>query len=306
MSGHVWRRDGALRGRAGHAVVLLALVAALLVGPAPAHADDPAPGSTDPAQVLTATGGQRVKGTARLGRTLRVRTGRWSMPLDSLTVRWLRDGEPIVPARKAGKRRYQPTWRDVGHRLSVRITAVSGIQTVSVDTASTTKVKHLHDVRRTIRYEVRSRGNVTADLATFEKLAQQTYDDPRGWRAAGIRFVRVESGGSMTLWLAAASELPRFSAQCSSQWSCRVGRNVVVNQDRWQGASSSWNAAGGSLRDYRHLVVNHETGHFLGLGHSGCPHPGAPAPVMMQQSKGLSGCRFNPWPTAAEIAKVSP
>ena len=35
-------------------------------------------------------------------------------------------------------------------------------------------------------------------------------------------------------------------------------------------------------------------------GHRGCPSRGALAPVMQTQSKGLDGCRPNPWPTAAE------
>ncbi len=49
------------------------------------------------------------------------------------------------------------------------------------------------------------------------------------------------------------------------------------------------------------MVVNHETGHWLGKGHARCPGKGRLAPVMMQQSKGTHGCRFNPWPTAAEL-----
>jgi hypothetical protein len=110
----------------------------------------------------------------------------------------------------------------------------------------------------------------------------------------------------MTLVLSEASRVPGFSSSCSSEWSCRVGRFVIINQERWKHASPAWNAAHGALRDYRHMVVNHESGHFLGLGHAGCPGPGRPAPVMMQQSKGLGGCHFNPWPTARELASRTP
>ena len=81
---------------------------------------------------------------------------------------------------------------------------------------------------------------------------------------------------------------------------------MIINQERWKHASPAWNAAHGALRDYRHMVVNHETGHWLGLGHAGCPGAGRPAPVMMQQSKGLAGCHFNPWPTARELASRTP
>ena len=78
----------------------------------------------------------------------------------------------------------------------------------------------------------------------------------------------------MTLVLSEASRVPGFSSGCSSEWSCRVGRFVIINQERWKHASPAWNAAHGALRDYRHMVVNHETGHFLGLGHAGCPGAG--------------------------------
>ena len=104
-----------------------------------------------------------------------------------------------------------------------------------------------------------------------------------------------------TLVLAEASILPSFGAVCSTFWSCRVGRFVVINQDRWKFASPAWNRERAGLRDYRHLVVTHETGYWLGHGHPGCPGAGQPAPVMMQQLKGLDGCRFNPWPRPDEL-----
>lgn len=157
---------------------------------------------------------------------------------------------------------------------------------------------------RRVTYSVTTRGAITADVADFRRLAQQTYDDPRGWRNGGVEFRRVRRGGDFTLVLAAARAVPTFSSTCSPTWSCRVGRWVVINQERWLHASPPWNAAGRSLRDYRHLVVNHETGHWLGLGHASCPSGGGPAPVMMPQSKGTGGCRFNPWPLAREAASV--
>ena len=159
-------------------------------------------------------------------------------------------------------------------------------------------------VRRRVTYSVTTRGRVGASMAVFRRQAQETYDDPRGWRAGGVQFRRVARGGDFTLVLAAAGAVPSFSSSCSAQWSCRVGRFVIINQDRWQHASPAWDAAGRSLRDYRHLVVNHETGHWLGRGHASCPAGGGRAPVMMQQSKGTGACRFNPWPLGWEAAAV--
>ena len=158
-------------------------------------------------------------------------------------------------------------------------------------------------VTRRVTYSVTTRGRTTASLEVFERQAQETYDDPRGWRTGGVELRRVARGGDFTLVLATAAAVPTFSSQCSSQWSCRVGRFVIINQTRWQHASPAWNAAGRSLRDYRHMVVNHETGHWLGRGHATCSGGGR-APVMMQQSKGLGGCRFNPFPTGSELARA--
>jgi hypothetical protein len=140
-------------------------------------------------------------------------------------------------------------------------------------------------------------------MKVFRRQAQETFDHRRGWRAAGVQFRRVRRGGDFTLLLAAAGTLPSFSSGCSVQWSCRVGRHVVINQLRWRHASPAWNRAGRSLRDYRHMVVNHETGHWLGRGHASCHRRGR-APVMMQQSKGTGRCRLNPWPLPWEAAAV--
>ena len=93
--------------------------------------------------------------------------------------------------------------------------------------------------------------------------------------------------------LAQASLVPTYSRSCSALYSCRVGRNVIINVDRWR---SGARAFPGSLAQYRQMVLNHETGHWLGLGHASCPGRGRPAPVMQQQSKGMQGCTPNAWP----------
>ena len=77
--------------------------------------------------------------------------------------------------------------------------------------------------------------------------------------------------------------------------SCFNGRKAVLNVRRWMEGVTGY---GTDLAAYRQYMVNHEVGHGLYHGHVGCPRDGAVAPIMLQQSKGLDGCRPNPWPTA--------
>lgn len=246
-------------------------------------------------QVRTAP---RVAGVARFGRALRVTLGDVRPEPRVQRVRWRVAGKPVAGERG---RTYRLRPGDVGRnvRADVVLTA-PGHTTVRLRTAPR-RAEHRVPVRRTVTYSVQTRGRITTSLATFRRQAQETYADARGWRGGGVRFVPVRRGGSFTLVLAAANEVPRFHPICSAQWSCRVGRYVVINQERWKHASPAWNAARGTLRDYRHMVVNHETGHWLGRGHASCGGAGQLAPVMQQQSKGLGGCRFNPWPTVREL-----
>lgn len=158
---------------------------------------------------------------------------------------------------------------------------------------------------RTISYQVRTRGAIASDLPTFTSRVAATLEDPRGWATGNITFERVPRGGNFTLWLAAPAAVAEFSSGCSAEYSCRVGSAVIINDSRWQKATEAWRQSGGSLRNYRHMVINHEVGHLLGLGHRGCPGTGRPAPVMMQQSISLDGCRFQPWPLPGEIERVT-
>lgn len=153
-----------------------------------------------------------------------------------------------------------------------------------------------------VTYTIATRGNITADINEFTAQVNETLNSPSGWSRLGVRFDRVETGGRFIVWLSEASQMMSFSATgCDETLSCRVGVNIVINQDRWSGATDAWNSAGRSLRDYRSYVVNHEVGHWLGHGHRSCAGAGQPAPTMQQQSVGLQGCTPNPWPLSHEM-----
>lgn len=184
----------------------------------------------------------------------------------------------------------QPQW--LKDQLAAE--AAAAAQAASAKRAATTM---------TVTYDVSTRGAVSASLSEFKLQANQTLNDARGWTRMNVRFVEVASGGQFSLVLASAAEVGAVPG-CGSDYSCRSGRYVLINQDRWMGATSSWNSAGGSLRDYRHMVINHETGHWLGHDHESCGGAGQPAPVMQQQSMDLQGCSFNPWPLASELSST--
>ena len=239
-----------------------------------------------------------IAGKVRLGSVVSSTAGGWSVRPTTLRYQWWRGKRPIASATEES---YRLRLRDFGKRVSVVVTAKREGYRLSEAISRRVRVKHRVPVRRTVTYHVETRGRITTTRAGFAHLAQQTYADPRGWRGLGVKFERVKRGGDFTLVLAQAAKVTSFSSACSTLWSCRVGRFVIINQTRWKRASSAWIENGQSRRDYRHLVVNHETGHWLGRAHLGCPGPGRLAPVLMQQSKGLGGCKANPWPTRSEL-----
>lgn len=157
---------------------------------------------------------------------------------------------------------------------------------------------------RVVTYRIETRGDIVVPMREFRERAEEIYADPRGWSRAHVHFKRVRQGGAFSLVLAEASHVPRFAPICDRYWSCRVGRYVIINQNRWRSGTPYFRSSGGSLREYRAMVVNHETGHWFGLGHPSCGGRGRPAPVMMQQSKGLHGCEPNAWPLPWEIARA--
>jgi Protein of unknown function (DUF3152) len=73
----------------------------------------------------------------------------------------------------------------------------------------------------------------------------------------------------------------QYEASC---WNPDQGR-VVINLARWVRGALAFNGDIGLYRDY---AINHEVGHVFGDQHVGCPSNGTLAPVMMQQTFGVS------------------
>ena len=151
----------------------------------------------------------------------------------------------------------------------------------------------------TVDYEVGRLDVGRGAMPVFRRIVDKTLSDPRGWSDDGaVAFSRVRSDGDFTIWLASPSAIVATGVGCSAYYSCRVGDDVYINVDRWREGATSYRR--NSLLEYRQYVVNHEVGHWLGLGHRDCPEPGASAPVLLQQSKGLDGCEPRAWPLPRE------
>lgn len=240
-----------------------------------------------------------LRGTAAVGSTMLVTKGRWSASGLQIDYQWFSDGDAIAGATSMF---LQLDPRDVGSTVHAEVTASrAGYATVTRSAPAVEVKRDLPAVRETVRYEIAFVGRTTGEQE-FAEQVQQTLDDPRGWRADGIAFERVDRGGDLEIVLSEASRIPGYSPGCSSDYSCRVGRFVLLNQDNWTDATRAWRSAEESVRDYRHMLVNHEVGHWLERDHVTC-EGGAeqPAPVMQQQSKTLAGCAANPWPLADEL-----
>ena len=152
-----------------------------------------------------------------------------------------------------------------------------------------------------IDYRVERRASDAA-TAGFESAVEQTLTDDRGWRQAGFTFERRPQA-RFSIILAEPDEAEALCRPYDvfRKYSCQNGPVVVINAERWRQATPEWT---GDLATYRTMLVNHEVGHLLGMHHPKvqCPHAGAAAAVMAQQSTELDGCLPNPWPLAGEIA----
>lgn len=155
-------------------------------------------------------------------------------------------------------------------------------------------------------YTIRVEAGLDTD-GEFASLVRRVLHDPRGW-SQRRHFLEAKQGETPNFWivLASPSNVDRLCAPLRTEgtYSCGLTGIAVINAKRWRDgavppARESW--LGESLDSYRVMVLNHEIGHVLGLGHKGCHAPGQPASIMAQQTINLKGCLPNPWPTEEDL-----
>jgi hypothetical protein len=156
-----------------------------------------------------------------------------------------------------------------------------------------------------VRYRL-ERHTTDAATAGFAQVVVATLSDSRGWARAGFRLVH-DPRATFRVVLGEADEVQRLCEPLDvyRTYSCQNGPVVALHADRWRKATPKWT---GSLQAYRQMLVNHEVGHLLGQHHPAepqCPRTGVPARLMSQQSTELNGCRPNPWPLEAEVARAA-
>lgn len=146
-------------------------------------------------------------------------------------------------------------------------------------------------------YTVEVEDTLKYDPGQVATTVDRTLTDRRGWSATTkTTFQRVAVPNASTrILLATPATVDRLCAplRTNGQVSCRNGSLVVLNALRWAKGAPAY---GDDVDGYRQYLINHEVGHRLGREHQICPGPGATAPLMVQQTKGLQGCEKNPWP----------
>jgi hypothetical protein len=160
---------------------------------------------------------------------------------------------------------------------------------------------------RLLRYRVGVEQGSGEQVAEFAAAVHTALAGPGSWIDGGrlrLRQVPGTAPHDFTVHLATARTAARMCAAGGVDirvggrpyTSCRAPGRVILNLDRWRSSVPHYRRAGAPLSGYRNYLVNHEVGHELGYRHERCPGPGRRAPVMMQQTLFLDGCRPFSWP----------
>lgn len=160
-----------------------------------------------------------------------------------------------------------------------------------------------HRAPRVHTYAVRVENGINVSADDTAREIAKVLADPRGWHGTENALFRQVADPAKADFTISLASPPTVHALCKpadtqSTWNCRRGKDVALNSDRWLHMTPTYTDRQG----YRVYMINHEVGHLLGHKHETCPAKGHAAPVMLQQSMDLGGCRANPWPVYDGVA----
>lgn len=148
-----------------------------------------------------------------------------------------------------------------------------------------------------VKYIVEVERGLPFDPEDFAETVHAVLNDSRSWGHGGrMRFERVDTGSvriRVSLSSAQLTDKECYPLKTFGRVSCWNGVRAVINAERWGLGAETY---GDDILSYREYVINHEVGHALGHEHEHCPRVGVLAPVMVQQTKTLEGCKPNAWP----------
>ena len=149
-----------------------------------------------------------------------------------------------------------------------------------------------------LNFDVRREKNVPINVNGAARTIQSVLNDRRSWRAGRrweFKLVGSADRADLHVYVTTPKTTDRLCAPLLTrgQVSCQNGSHIVLNAKRWVFGAETY---GTDVVNYRRYLVNHEFGHALGYQHTLCAGQGQRAGIMMQQTKGLDGCRPNPWP----------
>ena len=149
-----------------------------------------------------------------------------------------------------------------------------------------------------VRFNVRVEKDLRIDPDEAALLVASILQSKRSWSEVRFHLVGRGEQADVHAYIATPATTDQLCAPLLTEGkvSCQNGSRVVLNAARWVRGAKAY---GADTISYRQYLVNHEFGHTLGRRHVSCPGRGRRAPVMMQQTKGLTGCQPNPWPETA-------
>ncbi|GAA4287814.1 DUF3152 domain-containing protein [Georgenia daeguensis] len=150
---------------------------------------------------------------------------------------------------------------------------------------------------RPVRVQVEQ--GLPVDGEAFAEFVMRVLNDERGWGHDGsVVFARTDGPSDISVVLASPDLTDELCQPLRTvgEYSCGRNARAVLNVERWSDGAAPFLDGGGNITEYRQYLVNHEVGHLLGHPHTGCAVPGEPAPIMLQQTMRLEGCRPNAWP----------